>query len=65
MQIAYGALDGTPPAIPLGYLLHEEKFLFFTIASSDKVAALRPHPRMTLTIDIYPPRCCLLVRGTA
>ncbi len=41
------------------------KFLFFTIPTSDKVAALRHDPRIALTIDVYPPPCCLLVRGTA
>jgi hypothetical protein len=35
------------------------------IPSSDKVAALRYDPRIALTIDVYPPPCCLLVRGTA
>jgi nitroimidazol reductase NimA-like FMN-containing flavoprotein (pyridoxamine 5'-phosphate oxidase superfamily) len=40
MQIAYAAADGSPRAVPVGYLLREGKFLFFTIPSSDKVAAL-------------------------
>ena len=40
MQIAYAAADGGPRAVPLGYLLREGTFLFFTIPSSDKVAAL-------------------------
>ena len=65
MQIAYAAADGSPRAVPLGYLLREGKFLFFTIPSSDKVAALRQDPRIALTVDAYPPPCCLLVRGTA
>jgi hypothetical protein len=30
----------------------------------DKVAALHRDPRIALTIDVYPPPCCLLVRGT-
>jgi pyridoxamine 5'-phosphate oxidase-like protein len=64
-QIAYSAADGSPRAVPLGYLLREGKFLFFTIPSSDKVAALHHDPRIALTIDFYPPPCCLLVRGTA
>jgi hypothetical protein len=49
----------------VGYLLREGKFLFFTVPSSDKVAALHRDPRIALTIDAYPPPCCLLVRGTA
>jgi hypothetical protein len=65
MQIAYAAGDGSPRAVPVGYLLRDGKFLFFTIPSSDKVAALRQDPRIALTIDDYPPPCCLLVRGTA
>ena len=57
--------DGSPRSVPLGYLLREGKFLFFTIPTSDKVAALRRDPRIALTVDVYPPPCCLLVRGTA
>jgi general stress protein 26 len=64
-QIAYAAADGGPRAVPLGYLLRDGKFLFFTIPSSDKVAALQRDPRIALTVDVYPPPCCLLVRGTA
>jgi Pyridoxamine 5'-phosphate oxidase len=64
MQIAYSAADGSPRAVPLGYLLREGKFLFFTIPTSDKVAALRRDSRIALTIDVNPPPCCLLVRGT-
>jgi len=64
-QIAYTAVDGSPRAVPLGYLLRDGKFLFFTIPTSDKVAALHRDPRIALTIDVYPPPCCLLVRGTA
>ncbi|MFN2562300.1 MAG: pyridoxamine 5'-phosphate oxidase family protein [Jatrophihabitans sp.] len=65
MQIAYAARDGSPRAVPIGYLLRAGKFLFFTIPISDKVAALRRDPRIALTIDVSPPPCCLLVRGTA
>ena len=65
LQIAYAAADGSPRAVPVGYLLREGKFLFFTIPTSDKVAALHRDPRIALTIDAYPPPCCLLVRGTA
>jgi hypothetical protein len=65
LQIAYSAADGSPRAVPVGYLLRDGKFLFFTIPGSDKVAALRRDPRIALTVDAYPPPCCLLVRGTA
>jgi hypothetical protein len=65
LQIAYSATDGSPRAVPVGYLLREGKFVFFTVPSSDKVAALTNDPRIALTVDVYPPPCCLLVRGTA
>jgi nitroimidazol reductase NimA-like FMN-containing flavoprotein (pyridoxamine 5'-phosphate oxidase superfamily) len=64
-QIAYAALNGSPRAVPLGYLLRDGKFLFFTIPTSEKVAALQRDSRIALSIDVYPPPCCLLVRGTA
>jgi hypothetical protein len=44
MQIGYAAPDGSPRAVPIGYLLREGKFLAFTIPTSDKVAALRRDP---------------------
>ena len=65
MQIAYSAINGSPRAVPLGYLLRDGKFLSFTVPTSDKVAALHRDPRIALTVDVYPPPCCLLVRGTA
>jgi len=65
MQIGYAAGDGGPRAVPVGYLLREGAFVFFTIPSSDKVRDLTRDPRIALTIDVYPPPCCLLVRGTA
>jgi hypothetical protein len=65
MQIAYAAADGSPRAVPVGYLLRGGTFVFFTIPSSDKVAALHRDPRIALTIDASPPPCCLLIRGTA
>ena len=65
MRIAYAAGDGSPRAVPVGYLLRDGKFLFFTVPTSDKVAALARDPRIALTVDAYPPPCCLLVRGTA
>lgn len=39
--------------------------LFFTVPTSDKVAAVPRDPRIGLSIDVYVPPCCLLVRGTA
>ncbi len=65
MQSPGELADGSPRAVPVGYLLREGRFLFCTIPTSDKVAALHRDPRIALTIDVYPPPCCLLVRGTA
>jgi hypothetical protein len=65
MQIAYAEADGSPRAVPVGYLLRDNKFVFFTIPGSDKVVALHRDPRIAVTVDVYPPPCCLLVRGTA
>ena len=65
MQIAYAAADGSPRAVPVGYLLREGTFVFFTVPGSDKVPALTRDPRIALTIDSFPPPCCLLVRGNA
>jgi hypothetical protein len=65
MQIGYAAADGSPRAVPVGHLLREGTFVFFTVPGSDKVAALHHDPRIALSIDDYPPPCCLLVRGTA
>jgi hypothetical protein len=65
LQIAYSASDGSPRAVPVGYLLREGTFVFFTVPGSDKVPALTRDPRIALTNDRFPPPCCLLVRGTA
>ncbi len=65
MQIAYVTAAGEPRAVPVGYLLRDGEFVFFTIPGSDKVHALQHDPRIALTIDVSPPPCCLLVRGTA
>lgn len=64
-QLAYSAADGSPRAVPLGYLLRNRTFVFFTIPTSEKVPALQRDPRVAFTVDVYPPPCCLLVRGTA
>jgi hypothetical protein len=65
LQIAYSASDGSPRAVPVGYLLREGTFVFFTVPGSDKVPALTRDPRIALTNDRFPPPCCLLVRGNA
>jgi nitroimidazol reductase NimA-like FMN-containing flavoprotein (pyridoxamine 5'-phosphate oxidase superfamily) len=59
MQIAYGAADGSPRAVPVGCLLRWAKFVFSTIPSSDKVAALLGDPPIVITTDDYPAPSCL------
>ena len=65
-RLAYTALDGDPRVIPIGYHWTGTRFLIFTLPRSAKVAALRRHPRVAMTIDTaaFPPRV-LLVRGAA
>lgn len=65
LRVAYTATDGGPRVVPVGYLLRDGRFRFFTIPTSDKVAALRRDPRVALSVDVVGPPCCLLVRGTA
>ncbi len=63
-QIAYATLTGA----------HGQSRLatYCAMASSsfsrpppEKVAAMHRDPRIALSIDVYPPPCCLLVPGTA
>lgn len=65
MRVAYTGRDGAPRVVPVSYLLRGGQFVFCTIASAAKVAALRADPRVAITIDTpHPDLCCLLVRGT-
>jgi nitroimidazol reductase NimA-like FMN-containing flavoprotein (pyridoxamine 5'-phosphate oxidase superfamily) len=64
-RMAYVALDGTPRAIPIGYLYTEGRFVMATAEGAPKVAALRADPTVALTIDTETqPPVVLLVRGT-
>lgn len=65
-RLAYVGLDGDPRVVPVGFLWTGERIVIGTVPASAKVAALRRHPRVALTIDTegYPPRV-LLVRGEA
>lgn len=65
MRFAYNAVDGSPRVIPLGYLMRDGIFSFWTIPASEKVTALQRDPRVAITIDSSDPLCCLLVRGEA
>src|SRR5215472_12756759 len=65
-RVAYTSLDGSPRAVPLGFLWNGERFVICTVPDSPKVRALAAHPEVALTIDTdaFPPHV-LLVRGTA
>ncbi|NQX13624.1 pyridoxamine 5'-phosphate oxidase family protein [Microbacteriaceae bacterium VKM Ac-2855] len=65
-RLAYIALDGTPRAVPIGYLWNGRSFVMSTPDIAPKVAALQSNPAVALTIDTdtHPP-VVLLVRGTA
>jgi hypothetical protein len=65
-RLAYIGLDGDPRAIPIGFLWTGTAFVLATATNSPKMAALRAHPQVALTIDTndFPPHV-LLVRGRA
>jgi pyridoxamine 5'-phosphate oxidase-like protein len=66
LRLAYTGRDGAPRVIPLGYGWDGDRFTFWTIPHSAKVAALAADPRVALTIDVLgPPPRVLLVRGRA
>ena len=65
-RLAYDGLDGDPRVIPIGFWTEGEQVVMATLPKSAKVAALRKHPKVALTIDrgAFPPKV-LLIRGTA
>jgi Pyridoxamine 5'-phosphate oxidase len=65
-RLAYTGLDGDPRAIPIGFWCEGEQIVMATAPKAAKVAALRKHPKVALTIDTgaYPPKV-LLIRGDA
>ena len=65
-RMAYNGLDGDPRVIPIGFWLEGGQVVMATLPKSAKVAALRKHPNVALTIDqgAFPPKV-LLIRGTA
>jgi hypothetical protein len=64
-RLAYIARDGSPRAIPMGFLWNGAQFVVCTSTNAAKVPALQANPRVALTIDTveFPPKI-LLVRGT-
>ena len=65
-RMAYNGLDGDPRVIPIGFWTDEGRILMGTVPKAAKVAALRKHPKVALTIDqgAFPPKA-LFIRGTA
>jgi hypothetical protein len=65
-RMAYIGLDGDPRVIPIGFWTEGDRVAMATVPRSAKVAALRKHPNVALTIDqgAFPPKT-LLIRGTA
>jgi hypothetical protein len=65
-RMAYVGLDGDPRVIPIGFWLEGDRVVMATVPKSAKVAALRKHPKVALTIDqgAFPPKV-LLIRGIA
>jgi hypothetical protein len=65
-RLAYLATDGTPRSIPIGFTWNGSAIVMCTAKNAAKVAALRHHPAVALTIDteVHPPKI-LLIRGRA
>jgi hypothetical protein len=65
LRIAYEGIDGTPRAVPMGFLWTGEEVVVATHPTSPKFKALTARPRVALTIDTQSPTRALLLRGTA
>jgi hypothetical protein len=65
-RLAYVAKDGTPRAIPIGFIWNGTQIVMCTATNASKLPALRRNPAVALTIDTdgFPPKL-LLIRGTA
>ena len=65
-RLAYIAKDGTPRAVPIGFVWNGAEIVMCTAKNAAKVTALRNNPAVALTIDteVHPPRI-LLIRGRA
>lgn len=65
-RFAYNGLDGDPRVVPIGFWVEGDQLQIATVPKAAKVAALRKHPKVALTIDTgaFPPKV-LLLRGTA
>jgi hypothetical protein len=65
-RLAYVATDGTPRCVPIGFVWNGSAIVMCTAKNAPKLAALRHHPAVALTIDteVHPPKI-LLLRGRA
>ncbi|HEY8341226.1 MAG TPA: pyridoxamine 5'-phosphate oxidase family protein, partial [Egibacteraceae bacterium] len=65
-RLAYVAGDGTPRAIPIGFIWNGSQIVMCTAKNAAKVRSLRRNPAVALTIDteVHPP-AILLLRGRA
>ncbi|CAN5670725.1 pyridoxamine 5'-phosphate oxidase family protein [soil metagenome] len=65
-RLAYVAQDGTPRTVPIGFTWNGTEIVMCTPTNAPKLAALRVHPAVALTIDteVFPPHI-LLIRGRA
>ena len=65
-RLAYVAKDGTPRAVPIGFVWNGSEIVMCTAKNAPKLAALRRNPAVALTIDteVHPPKI-LLIRGRA
>jgi PPOX class probable F420-dependent enzyme len=65
-RLAYIARDGTPRVVPMQFHWTGEEIVLSCWPDDPKVAALRAHPQVALTIDTAePPFRVLQIRGTA
>ena len=65
-RLAYIATDGSPRVVPMQFHWTGEEVVLSCWPDDPKVAALRAHPQVALTIDTTePPFMVLQIRGTA
>ncbi|MFD9032740.1 pyridoxamine 5'-phosphate oxidase family protein [Streptomyces sp. NPDC059567] len=66
VRLAYVAKDGTPRAVPIGFVWNGSEIVMCTPTNAPKLSALRANPSIALTIDteVHPPKI-LLIRGRA
>jgi hypothetical protein len=65
-RLAYTAKDGSPRAVPIGYIWDGDAFIMGSPPNAPKVKALAANPKVAFTVDTddFPP-LILLVRGEA